>query len=106
MREIPLKQYFGTLFLCKSRKEFRKVYKSLTGERHATTSEGGCANWVTDGEYNKFLVFADDKSTLAHELLHVILFVFAHCKIDPCAANGEPACYMLSHLLDECNAVD
>jgi hypothetical protein len=58
-----------------------------------------------DGKYDTktqwptFLVWGENSAYLAHELAHVILFMFERCSIDPRESNGEPFCYMLSQLL-------
>jgi hypothetical protein len=64
---------------------------------------GRMSGFVTEGEGKDslwtYLCYASCKSTLVHELSHVVLHVFERCGINPCEGGGEPFCYMLSQLL-------
>ena len=47
-------------------------------------------------------VFEGGLSTLTHELGHVALDILQVAGIDAHSGNGEPFCYLLGHLFDEC----
>lgn len=105
MREIPLKPYFGTLLLCDSPKEFSKLFKKYMKKKppNLETFGGMTQTICVRNDKTLYLVYADKPGFLAHELAHVIFSLFEQCGIDPFAANNEPFCYMLSHLIHECS---
>ncbi len=105
MKELSLRPYFGSVRVCKTRKEYQKHYKALHGEKDndlTGRSSGRMSGRVYEDRAPVFVVWAAAPCYLAHELSHVILWVFEKAGIDPREANGEPFCYMLSQLLLEC----
>jgi hypothetical protein len=104
VKELSLRPYFGTVRVCKSRKEYQREYKKL----HGTEDDGltnASSGRMTGRQYKDrspvFLVWGAAPCYVAHELAHVILWVFERAGIDPREAAGEPFCYMLSQLLLE-----
>jgi len=102
IKELSILPYPGRAFLARNRKDFVKAH-ALLFKRAANiyeTTDGICA-WQADDEGYSYLLWGDDRDTLSHELSHLILDVFQRIGIDPREANGEPFCYMLSHLLNQ-----
>jgi hypothetical protein len=105
MKTLSLRPYFGTVKVCVTHSEYQREYKKLFGENDSALTEG--KNGRMSGKYDEktrcpiYVVWAKNRSYLAHELSHVILHVFELADIDPRAANGEPFCYMLSQLMLE-----
>lgn len=100
MQEISLSPYPGRILLTRDFEEFKRHYKKLIGEPYTRTKTPGTTARL-DG--HRFLVHAardKNNNTLAHELSHVILDTFDLIGSDPRGGNGEPFCYMLSHLLE------
>lgn len=98
-----LRPYPGILCLTRSRATYLRQYKRMFGfnDRIDRDSGGRCSFGTTrDGELG-FVVWADNKTTLAHELSHVVLDLFDHCGIDPNGCNGEPFCYMMQQLTND-----
>ncbi len=91
--------------MCKTTTEYQLEYKKLFGEedKDLTDHKFGRMSGKYDDTKRKptYIVWAKNKSYLAHELSHVILHVFELTGIDPREANGEPFCYMLSQLMLE-----
>jgi hypothetical protein len=105
MKELSLRPYFGAVRVCKSQKEYQKHYIELHGEKDSDLTRslsGRMSGRQFDDRPPIFIVWAAAPCYLAHELSHVILWVFEKAGIDPREANGEPFCYMLSQLLLEC----
>ncbi len=103
--ELSLRPYFGKIIVCKSKKKYQREYKRLHGEKDSgltSASSGRMSGRQFDDKSPVFVVWAANPCYLAHELSHVILWVFEKAGIDPREAGGEPFCYMLSQLLLEC----
>lgn len=103
MKELSLRPYHGRLFVVKTPKKYEAAHKKLFNgpdilscaqEGRFVGGEGKDGMWT-------YLVWAESKHTMAHELSHVVLHVFERSGIDPREAGGEPFCYMLSQLLLE-----
>jgi hypothetical protein len=105
LKKLSLRPYHGTIWLCDSQDELHKAYKRLT--KSAYPYEDG----KTGGRYiflngdtlgdRIYLVWASNKSYLAHEYCHILLHVCNTIGYDPREGDGEPFCYMLSQLLIE-----
>ena len=105
MKTLSMRPYFGSIRVCKTHEEYQRNYKSLHGEVDidlTTASSGRMSGRVFEDRPPIFLVWAASPAYMAHEISHVILWVFEKAGIDPREANGEPFCYMLSQLLLEC----
>ena len=104
-KTISLRPYFGNVTVCKTRTGYQREYTKLFGTPDVALKAG--ANGRMSGKYDEkkmrpeYVVWAKNRSYLAHELSHVVLHVFELADIDPRAANGEPFCYMLSQLMLE-----
>lgn len=103
VRELPLRPYSGRLFVAKTAKEYEKAHRKLFNAPDVLTcaQEGRFVGGEGKDGMWTYLVWGKKPHTLAHELAHVVLHVFARCGIDPREAGGEPFCYMLSQLLLE-----
>lgn len=105
MKTLSLRPYFGKVKVCKNHEEYQRAYTKLFGHPDDGLKPG--TNGRMSGKYSDekqcptYVVWAKNRSYLAHELSHVVLHVFELADIDPRAANGEPFCYMLSQLMLE-----
>lgn len=101
--ELSLRPYTGRLFIAKTRKAYERGHRKLFEEPDVLTCSQ-CGR-MTGGKgkdgFWTYLIWAETTHSLAHELSHVVLCVFADCGIDPREANGEPFCYMLGQLIKE-----
>ena len=102
MREVEIIPYGGRLFYTSSRSKFRKFYKKITSQTCEKITSQGLTHWCSSGPDQLWMVYAKDTPTLAHELMHVVMFVCKHVGIDPREANGEPAAYLLGYLMEQC----
>lgn len=105
MKTLSLRPYFGRVKVCATVHEYQREYKKLFGheDEHMTDDKQGrmSGRYCEKKRSPTYVVWARNRSYLAHELSHVILHVFELADIDPRAANGEPFCYMLSQLMLE-----
>lgn len=103
MKELSLRPYHGKLFVASNKADYISAHKKLfktpdiltcaqTGR--FTGGEGKDGLWT-------YLVWAQAKPQLAHELAHVLFHVFERCGMDPRDSGGEAFCYMLSQLMIE-----
>lgn len=103
MKELSLRPYHGRLFIASSKKDYEAGHKRLFKTPDVLTCEQ-CGRFTggegKDGLWT-YLVWAQDKPQLAHELAHVIFHVFERCGMDPRDSGGEAFCYMLSQLMIE-----
>lgn len=105
MKQLSLRPYNGSLYVCVDEADYQRAHKRVFGERDvpllSTGREGrfagGCG---ADGKW-AYVIWYTSPHTLAHELSHVVLEVFRRCGIDPREAGGEPFCYMLAQLMLE-----
>lgn len=109
MKRLSLRPYNGSLYVCKTPKDYQRANEKVFGERDIAMDQpsgregrfvGGCG---ADGKW-AYVIWYTSPHTLAHELSHVVLEVFRRCGIDPREAGGEPFCYMLSQLMLEAKA--
>jgi hypothetical protein len=104
MISISLKPYHGEIRLCKTVGRFKAEYKALSGEvcpYGVKKDDGLYVKMACAGEPVVWLISAGNIKVAAHEFAHVLLHVFNDIGHDPRQGDGEPFCYMLSHLLDE-----
>ena len=107
MKKLTLRPYPGEILLYDNFEAFQRRYKSMNGGHSHVHDKreiwGTTVPIMHEGCAPTFLVYARKNwpATLAHELSHVILHTFGIVGIDPRAAEGEPFCYMLSHLIEE-----
>ena len=105
MKRIPLSPYPGQLIVAKDWAEFREIFKEYTfDECDHGRADGTTIKLMSKQGTTHYLVHAkreSSRSTLAHELGHVVLFLFKDVGIDPADGGGEPFCYLLSHLMEE-----
>ncbi len=98
--EISLRPYPGRLFVAPDRKAYLAAYSELFGGSDVLDYQKGRFYGQMDKKgLWTYLIFADDRHTMVHEVTHLLLDVFERCGIDPRAGNGEPFCYMLSQIL-------
>lgn len=104
MKSISLRPYHGKIFLCKTHKEMRKIYRKRTKNKspHELSSAGHYIKLEGDTLADTvWLVYGSKERHLAHEYAHVLLQTFAALGHNPTEGDGEPFCYMLSQLLLE-----
>lgn len=103
MRKILLTPYPGAVVLTRTRREFEREYKRISGNSCTLplSTTGRMQPFTWDRYASVYLIFAPQVSTLAHELSHAILALFNDIGIDPRQNGGEPFCYLLGHLMDE-----
>lgn len=105
MKELSLRPYFGTVRVCKTKAEYQREHRKLTGRPDHeldTGMEKQGRMYAHVGPHDPvFVVWASKPWYLAHELSHVILIEFEWAGIDPREGAGEPFCYMLSQLMME-----
>lgn len=103
MKELSLRPYHGRLFIAYSKKEYEAAHKKLFKTPDVLTC-ATCGRFTggdgKDGMWT-YLVWAEGKPQLAHELSHVLFHVFERCGMDPRDSGGEAFCYMLSQLMIE-----
>jgi hypothetical protein len=99
VKKILLTPYPGCVVVVRTRREHDRQYRRMFGKSYTGDAKLGLTTH-RPGEC-EFLVFARSASSLAHEFGHVLLDLFEHIKSNPIEGNGEPFCYMLSHLMDE-----
>lgn len=108
MKKIPLLPYPGFVWYCDSRKEFLDAYEELCLQQcpFAPKSEGGQYVKIAFDQPREtiWLLWATGEVALAHELNHVLLQTFKIIGHDPTEGDGEPYCYMHSHLMEEAGA--
>ena len=108
MKRILLTPYPGVVHVTRTRADYQRTYRKLTGLRVdddlPASTTGRTLPLARKGYADQYLVFAGDTGTLVHELAHVVLKLFDAIGVDPRDAGGEPFCYMLDHLLDEARA--
>ena len=103
MKKIPLTPYPGQVLYCKNKAEFLVQFAKIAERPYdGGDNEGTTASIMKRGLPNPtFLIHAKNVPTRAHELSHAILTLFEHVGIDPCEGDGEPFCYMMSHLMEQ-----
>lgn len=105
MKKLSLRPYHGSVWLCDSLDELARTYKRLCREPYPYTDDpqgGRFIKIITDKPSGtKWLVWAANTATLAHEFSHVLLHTFGRIGHDPTEGDGEPFCYMLSQLMLE-----
>ena len=103
MKRLSLRPYHGNLYLASSKAEYAKLHKRLF-KSVETISVAQAGRFVggegKDGMWT-YLVWASNKSCLAHELCHVLFHVWERCGMNPSDSQGEQFCYMLSQLMLE-----
>jgi hypothetical protein len=104
MKKIPLLPYHGHLWSCESHSEMVDAYLKLTGDDYpypeALDNHGRYIKIdIDDGPI--WLVYAITSVAMAHEVAHVLLKTFDKIGHNPTQGDGEPFCYMLSHLMNE-----
>jgi hypothetical protein len=105
MKELSLRPYHGSIFLCESPDEMRKQYKRICRKAcpHPIGESGGRYIKIEfeHPHETRWLVYGDSPASLAHEFSHVLLQTFGTIGHDPTVGDGEPFCYMLSQLMLE-----
>lgn len=105
MNKILLRPYHGQVWYCHTWDELHKAFKRLTGKDYEYEDDPnggryiGLSNDTIDG--NVWVVYGKQPEILAHEMSHVLLHVFNEIGHDPRHGDGEPFCYMLTHLMTE-----
>lgn len=99
MKKIRLNPYDIDLWVAKNAEEARRLWKRETGEELRTAGNQGMTMVMgaRGTRERTYLIFANNKVTLVHELGHVILDVFDHIGADPRSGNGEAFCYLLDY---------
>lgn len=105
MKKIPLTPYPREVRVFRNAAELERAYKKFTGRTYdgvSKTSVGHCVLAMPKKRGRAaYLVFGKGAPELAHEFGHVLLDLFSYIRSDPTEGNGEPFCYMLSHLMEE-----
>lgn len=104
MKKILLTPYNSHVIVTRTRPELERVYRRLTKKKLENAPHNAHGLTYTlehKGCTDVYLVYAKSTSDLAHEFGHVILNLFKEIGCNPTEGNGEPFCYMLSHLMDE-----
>lgn len=105
MKQLSLRPYNGSLYVCCKEKDYQRAHKKVFGKRDVPLRSAGregrfAAGCGADGKW-AYLVWYSNTHTLAHELSHVVLHVFERCGINAHDSGGEAFCYMLSQLMLE-----
>lgn len=97
--DVPI--YGGQVWFFRSRKAYVKALQYI-GLEDDIGKLSGCFSYVEskDGRV-VYLVGHFDKirSTLAHEVGHLAIYVLRRAGINPCDSGGEVFCYLLSEVL-------
>lgn len=103
--KLSLRPYPGTVIICETLEQL--LHKVSRADKKPFTMDDG----LSVGGYTvqvlsetvpvRYFVWAEDTPSLAHELSHVVLWVFEIAGIDAREAGGEPFCYMLGQLMKE-----
>lgn len=103
MKKLSMAPYPSRILLCSTRKEFLRVYRAMSGIHYPGVDAKGTMVELHHDRKGEIvaLIHASGAATLAHEFSHAILNTFERIGIDPREANGEPFCYMLSHLMEQ-----
>lgn len=104
MKRLSLKPYPGEIILTRTEEEHAKYYKEYAGREFNEELRKGCSTKISFDDHDTVWVvyWKKDYGTLAHELGHVLLDLFTDViQSNPADGNGEPFCYMLSHLIDQ-----
>ena len=107
MKELSLRPYHGTIYACKSLREFRAEYERVTKQPYPFDDCPDGGRYIKlDGSDGGviWLVWGRNFKCVVHELSHVLLQTFGHIGHNPTDGDGEPFCYMLSALMDELRA--
>lgn len=102
LKELPLRPYPGYVFVTQSEKAFIRAAKDLFGNDEDLAGKSG-RFLAGPTDYHPFtaLVWWRKPSHLAHELSHVIFWLFDAVRIDCREGHDEPFCYLLSQLMME-----
>lgn len=101
-KQISLRPYKGKLYVAKTRKQYYEAHKAIYNEEPDVLNKthGGRFVYGNSKGMGAYLVYAKSKSTLVHELSHVVLHLFDTCGIDP-RSNDEPFCYLVQQLYED-----
>lgn len=80
-------------------KYMKEEFPSIAIGKHTA---GKTAQITHENGSMSFVGYADQLSSLIHELSHIVLFTFKYVGIDPIKSNGEPFCYMIDSLYQQC----
>jgi len=99
--EIPL--YAGLIYFFTDRAAFKRSLRDVTEVNLDVLDTASGLTVTVPGEDQAIYVvgiFEGGLRTLVHEMLHVTLEICDRVGMDPVAANGEPACYLMDTLFD------
>lgn len=104
-KEISLRPYPGVLWVAKNAKEYkkaqRKVFKVVDPHDEGEVIGGKFfAGENKEGSW-AYMIWADSRHYLVHEISHVLMHLFDRCGIDPRDSGGEAFCYMIQTLFEE-----
>lgn len=102
--EISIRPYKGRMFFATTREGFEAAHIELFGEPDPLDSTRSGRFSVGGNLQNQrcFLIWAEDVSSLAHEVAHVVLELFLVMKTNPTDEASEPFCYLLQQLFEDC----
>lgn len=108
VKQLSLRPYHGTIHVCNSLESLQAEYRRITGQEYPFNDDGNGRYIKLDGDNGDvlWLAWGDSIKSLVHELSHILLHTFGHIGHDPTQGDGEPFCYMLSALMDECGIDD
>jgi len=104
VKTLSMRPYPGNVHIAATRKEYQAKHKEMFGHKDeglTKSNSGRMTGRTLEPKGVEYLVWGAAPCYLAHEIAHVILNSFESTGINPCAAGGEPFCYMLSQLLLE-----
>ena len=101
MKKIMLTPYAGYVLLARSEAEFKRLYQRELKEPCAHAVGRGVTVRTALKSGYAFIVYAKDTPALAHEFGHVLLDLWKYIGAAPQEGNGEPFCYMMSHLMEQ-----
>lgn len=102
LKELPLRPYPGYVFVTRDRAAFKRAAKDLFGMDENLSGKSG--RFIAGPSfYHPFtaLIWWTKPPQLAHELAHVIFWLFDEVGIDSHGHRNEPFCYLLSQLMLE-----
>lgn len=101
MKKILLTPYYSFVLLTRTVPELKRAYRRIAKKplEMSDNTFGITISLSRKRNVDAYLVYAHSTSDLAHEFAHVILRLFKEIGLDPTEGNGEPFCYLLSHLM-------
>jgi len=105
IQKIDLRPYIGTLYVVRTKDQFRSAYKRLFADDDCGLKDSSGGRFIR-GPHRKtrmltYLVWAEKGHYMVHELSHIVLDLFETVGVAPCSSDGEAFCYMLGKLCED-----